>query len=61
MKTHYGSIKFSTLDRIEQPYLADIEKIFKEELTKYLAKHKIEWGNIDITINVYNQEGFEVK
>ncbi len=55
-KTHYGSIKFTTPERVEFPYIDDIAKGFRSYLLDYCKKHGIELIAIRISINVINQE-----
>ena len=55
-KTHYGSIKFTTPERLEFPYIDDIVKGFKTFVVDYCKKHDIELTAVRISINVINQE-----
>ena len=57
-KYHYGNIKFTTKERLERPYIDDIERLLvitlKKYLTEYLQPFKPE--DVFIRISVYNQD-----
>lgn len=56
MKTHYGSIKFTTKERLEFPYIDDIVKRFNDSIKEYCKEYNISLVAVRISVNVVNQE-----